>query len=549
MKNLGVADNKGRQAILDLVRFHTSGGKIWLGEQRMLLFQLAEFTALRTELISLLGMERAKGFMLRLGYQAGLQDAIIAKDIGLENITDAFLIGPQLHALKGMTNFDPIKIEINADNGTFYAEVEWVDSFEVEAGLGSEHESCACWMLQGYAYSYSSKMCGQEIIFKEVSCRGCGAERCMTIGKPAHQWEDAEDFRKYFITSSLVDELEELKAKLDGFERKEAHCYGIGESLNYRKVCKDLDKAVNSKVTVLLEGETGVGKEVVARSLHERSQRSSNSFVAVNCAAIPSELIEAELFGVEKGAYTGATHSRMGRFERANGGTLFLDEVAELSSRAQAALLRVLQENEYERVGDNRTRSLDVRIIAATNEDLSEAVKQKKFRADLYFRLNVFSVKIPPLRERRQDIPLLANYFLEKYEKQYHRKQSGFSDKALNMLGKYSWPGNIRELENVIERGVIVSDNHVQICVEHLFPQLPVENFDGLNGDGSLCCAEPSQESKLWAKRVLEAGLSLSDLETAMIQQAMLLSENNITHAADRLGITRPALAYRLKQK
>ena len=174
-----------------------------------------------------------------------------------------------------------------------------------------------------------------------------------------------------------------------------------------------IDKAAKGKVSVLLLGETGVGKEVIARSVHLSSERAEQPFVAVNCAAIPPDLIEAELFGVEKGAYTGANQSRQGRFERAHGGTIFLDEVVELSPRAQATLLRVLQEGELERVGDNRTRSIDVRVIAATNESLAEAVQNGRFRADLYYRLNVFPVKIPPLRERLEDLPLLAEHFLK----------------------------------------------------------------------------------------------------------------------------------------
>ena len=413
--------------LTEQIRFQSAEGKIWLSEQRMLLMDLSALAAFRRELVNTMGIERAKGFFLRLGYQSGLRDSELARKLRPHcSELDIFLAGPQLHSLKGMVKAVPLEIEIDQENGNFYGEVEWIDSFEVEicqTELGKMSEP-ACWALLGYACAYTSSFMGREVIFREVSCRGCGDERCVIVGKPAEQWDDAEDFSRYFKADPIVEELYNLQAQVNSLrsslEKQEGQYYGIGQSPSYNKVCKMIDKAAQGRVSVLLLGETGVGKEVIARSVHLRSERAEKPFIAVNCAAIPPDLIEAELFGVEKGAYTGANQSRAGRFERANGGTIFLDEVVELTARAQATLLRVLQEGELERVGDSQTRKIDVRIIAATNESLEEAVNEGRFRADLFYRLNVFPVKIPPLRERLEDLPLLVEHFLNCSPRQYH---------------------------------------------------------------------------------------------------------------------------------
>jgi transcriptional regulator with GAF, ATPase, and Fis domain len=211
--------------------------------------------------------------------------------------------------------------------------------------------------------------------------------------------------------------------------------------------------------TVLITGETGTGKELIARAIHKRSKRSSRAFVGVNCAAIPRDLIASELFGHEKGAFTGATHRRLGRFESAHGGTLFLDEVGELPLETQVTLLRVLQEREFQRVGGNEPVKIDVRVVAATNRDLRAAIVDGRFREDLFYRLNVFPIEIPPLRERREDIPLLVQYFVERYASKSGKKIVGISKRSMDLLQSYRWPGNIRELQNVVERSVILSDS------------------------------------------------------------------------------------------
>jgi transcriptional regulator with GAF, ATPase, and Fis domain len=233
----------------------------------------------------------------------------------------------------------------------------------------------------------------------------------------------------------------------------------VGSSPALQVVLSRVAKVAPTDSTVLITGETGTGKELIARAVHKRSQRASRAFVSVNCAAIPRDLIASELFGHEKGAFTGATQRRLGRFESADGGTIFLDEIGELPAEMQIALLRVLQEREFQRVGGNESIKTDVRVVAATNRDLQAAISDGRFRDDLFYRLNVFPIEVPALRERREDIPLLVEYFVDRYASQAGKKITGISKKSMDLLRSYKWPGNIRELQNVIERSVIISDS------------------------------------------------------------------------------------------
>ena len=233
----------------------------------------------------------------------------------------------------------------------------------------------------------------------------------------------------------------------------------VGRSSALRQVLQLVDMVAASDATVLLLGETGTGKELIARALHERSQRHNQPFVTVNCAAIPGSLFESELFGHERGAFTGANMQRAGRLELADRGTLFLDEVGDMPLELQPKLLRTLQEHTYERLGSARTKSVDVRLVAATNCDLEQLVEEKQFRSDLYYRLNVFPIQVPPLRERREDIPLLVEHFTQKYAGRMNKQIDTIPESAIQKLQRWSWPGNVRELENLIERSVILSCN------------------------------------------------------------------------------------------
>ncbi len=528
--------------IQNLLRLDSKEGRIWMGEERMILLRSSEMRALRKELIETLGMDRAKGLLIRMGYVAGLQDAHTAARLRPDaSPFDAFSVGPQAHMITGQTKVRPIKMSLDADSGDFHGIFEWENSFEVEVFLSEYGVSFepVCWSQIGYASGFTSGFMGRRILFREQSCAGCGESHCLIEGRPIEQWNDAEDLLRYYEPDNIADRLFELQSQVTCLREtlSEEESFGdlVGCSPKFLRVRELLAKAAESRVTVLLLGETGVGKDMFAKALHKGSPRASEPFVAVNCAAISRDLMEAELFGVEKGAFTGADQSRPGRFERAHGGTLFLDEVGELSPQAQAALLRVLQEGELERVGDTQTRSVDVRLVAATNEDLSLAVAEGRFRADLLYRLNVYSVTVPPLRERIDDLAELVPHLIDKYGALHGKTVRGTSSRAMEMLRSYEWPGNIRELSNVIERGIILARPGADIEVPDLFPNLGEgDGEDGLDGP---------------VDQVLEKGIGLPEWEEAMIDRALALSDGNVSAAAKRLKISRATLDYRLKKR
>jgi formate hydrogenlyase transcriptional activator len=276
----------------------------------------------------------------------------------------------------------------------------------------------------------------------------------------------------------------------------------VGSSPAVKEVLARVSKVAPTDATVLLLGETGTGKELIARAIHKRSQRAARAFVTVNCAAIPQTLIGSELFGHEKGAFTGALQRRMGRFELAERGTIFLDEIGELPADMQSALLRVLQEREFERVGGTQTIRADVRVIAATNRDLHAALIDKTFRSDLFYRLHVFPIEIRPLRERKEDIPLLVEYFIDRYASKMGKRIRSIKQNSLDLLRSYFWPGNIRELQNVIERAVIVADSEV-LSIDESW--LSSKSAAAAPASGGLSKIPPDQE-----KKVIEAALAES---------------------------------------
>jgi transcriptional regulator with GAF, ATPase, and Fis domain len=277
----------------------------------------------------------------------------------------------------------------------------------------------------------------------------------------------------------------------------------VGTSASLKRVLSLVSKVAPTDSTVLITGETGTGKELVARAIHRRSRRSSRAFVSVNCAAIPRDLIASELFGHEKGSFTGAVQRRLGRFELAEGGTIFLDEVGELPMGTQIALLRVLQEHEFERVGGTRSIQTNVRVVAATNRNLQAAITAGTFRSDLFYRLNVFPIEMPPLRERREDIPLLVEYFIDFCARNIGKNIRGIEKNSLDLLQSYPWPGNIRELQNVIERSVIMCETENFSVGGTWLPQQRVASES--KGQSDLCQELAAQE-----KEMIEAALSES---------------------------------------
>jgi DNA-binding NtrC family response regulator len=543
-----------------MLRFSADTGFIWLGEQRMVLLHTAALSALRKELIESVGTEQARRILTRMGFASGQRDAELARKLrGTGTTIESFVIGPQLHTLEGCVHTEAVRLEVDVEAGHFYAEFLWDHAWEAEVHLQEfgEAEHPVCWMQVGYASGFTSAFMGRFIPFREVECTASGAPRCRIIGKPVEEWPDAEEFTPYFEADSIVGKLLELREQVEAM-RQSLACPRripdlIGRSSGFQHAYDLVVKAASTTVTVLLLGETGVGKERFARALHDMSRRQDAPFVAVNCAALPDELIESELFGVEKGAFTGAHASRAGKFERADGGTLFLDEVGELPLSAQAKLLRVLQEGEVERLGGEQTRKINVRLVAATNVDLHEAVEAGRFRRDLFYRLNVYPVTIPPLRERVADIPPLAEAMIERFCSLHDKRVAGITDKAKRALMAQRWPGNVRELQNVLERGVILAPQNGWIEEEHLFASnLPAAPQSGVGEDGRLeepAAHHPATDAGGLQDAVLDAGVGLDGFEQALLRRAVERANGNLAAAARLLGITRPQLNYRLKKQ
>jgi formate hydrogenlyase transcriptional activator len=332
--------------------------------------------------------------------------------------------------------------------------------------LESERETSS--EERAYGHGFRS-LCALPVT---VRGRRIGAITVGSLAKNQYTEDDAEFLREIANQIAIAvdnmrshEETEALKARFQAEtvylqeEIKTEHNFEeiIGQSAPLRLLLHNLEQVAPTEATVLIQGETGTGKELLARAVHDRSRRKDRPLVKVNCGSIPAGLVESELFGHERGAFTGATQRRVGRFELAHGGTIFLDEVTELPIDTQVKLLRVLQEGEFERVGSNQTIKVDVRVIAATNRDLREIVKNGSFRSDLFYRLNVFPLTVPALRERRDDIPLLVNFFLSKFGKKLGREVRGVSQKSMDSLIRYDWPGNVRELQNIVERAVVLA--------------------------------------------------------------------------------------------
>jgi len=364
--------------------------------------------------------------------------------------------------------------------------------------------------------------CKERLFDEEKSCPKCNMYLDFTS-------PDIIKILKDFKIGKVIERLtgtEKEKIERGLEENKEM----IGTSEAMKKVFQLIRKFAPTDYPVLIIGETGTGKELTARAIHERSNRADKPFVVVNCAAIPHDLLEAELFGYEKGAFTGADKKRIGKIEYANGGTLFLDEIGDMPYDLQSKILRFLQEYTFERIGSNETKTADVRIIAATNVDLDQAVKEGKFRRDLYYRLSVLTIKLPPLRDRGEDPVIMAKYFVERYSKELGKNIKGLTADALEVIRDHPWPGNVRELINTIRKAVVLTDKEF-IDVEDL--DLKVKCNPQGSGNG---------EDILNLKRNIE------DLERRLLKEAFILAKGNISKVAKMLGISRPKV-YKLMEK
>ena len=307
-----------------------------------------------------------------------------------------------------------------------------------------------------------------------------------------------------------------------------------GKSAAIKKVLNAVSRVAPTDSTVLITGETGTGKELMAQAIHRMSKRAENSFVAINCSALPENLLESEMFGYRKGSFTGAQADKKGLIEEANHGTFFLDEIGEMNINLQAKILRVLDDSKVRRVGDNDSRKVDVRIIAATNKNLWKEIQAGRFREDLFFRLNVIMINVPPLRERKEDIPILIRFFLEKYNKEQNKDIIRISDEALSLLMNYSYPGNVRELENIIKHAVVFADKNT-IAKQDLPDSIPspiLLSSGAVSGD-----------------KLLKSGgfFKISELEKQLIVETLAMTGNNHTVAAKHLGISRSTLWRKMK--
>ncbi|WP_426409973.1 sigma 54-interacting transcriptional regulator [Bradyrhizobium ganzhouense] len=550
----------------ECLSFSPGDGRIWLDEQRMMLVHCASMGTLRHEMIETIGTERTRAMLTRVGFASGVRDAeLIQKRWPNSHPSIVFAAGPRLHSLEGVVKVVPVRFDFDIGAGSFYGEFLWHDSSEDEEhirryGIGSEP---VCWMQLGYASGYATAFMGKMIIYREVECRAMGAPHCRNVGKPAGEWDNSEEDLRYFnadlfAQSRLVGNTAAVApARRNTHKSTEDPVQLVGASGSFNVVRHLVDRVASTDATVLFIGESGVGKEIFARTLHRVSKRSTRPFIALNCAAIPENLIESELFGVEKGAFTGATASRPGRFERANSGTLFLDEVGSLSMVAQGKLLRAVQEREVERVGGTKTIPVNVRIVAASNRDLREEVKAGRFREDLFFRLNVFPINIPPLRERRDDIPLLMEAFANRYCELHGKQVTGFTQRAVEALLRYDFPGNIRELQNILERAVILTPDGFPVDVSHLSLGETKPQFEGLSlgAAGRLTLETAIGSARAPAEKLAGPGISstgtfsFADHEAQIYLAALEATRGNVSAAAKSIGLSRAQLAYRLKRQ
>jgi transcriptional regulator with PAS, ATPase and Fis domain len=408
-----------------------------------------------------------------------------------------------------------------------------------------------CWSLVGYASGYASACLGQEIYFREAACLGQGARQCRVVGRDAAAWDDADlrALRADFQGADLKEEVErlhlavrkqaqELARRERALERRERELNLLRErvarhaearrfvarSPAMQEVLELAAQVAPLDTTVLVYGESGTGKEFVVRMLHEQSGRASGPFVSVNCAALTETLLESELFGHVRGAFTGAIRDKPGLFEVASHGTLFLDELGEVAPSVQAKLLRALQEREIRRVGGERNITVNTRVVAATNRDLRAAVQAGAFREDLYFRLGAFVITIPPLRDRRDDIPLLAHEFVQRSAARMSKEVRSISADAMTLLVRYHWPGNVRELEHAIERAVILARG-ATVGVRDLPPEI-AEGRGGLRAPDTL---------------------DLKVNEERLIRQALDRFKGNRKRAAEALNISPVTLWRKIK--
>lgn len=513
----------------NLLSFNPRGGVMHFMGHRVIMLDAVVLGALRGELVKTLGVSVARNIFTRLGYNHGWLTAHNL-DSQFPHLLQEPMCGPILHAIQGIATFKEMKIDGHYLNSHFT--VRWEDSYEAEQHklqLGMANEP-VCWSLTGFVSGYVSRMHGREIYCIESKCVGKGDAFCFAESRPKESWGKIIDDHLFFFQEKTLDGM--LKDVTEKLRRSEKRLWQLNKILETNihpsgiiASSKPMEQALNlaeraAKVdsSVVITGESGVGKELIARLIHDGSSRAGRPFVAVNCSAITETLLESEFFGHVKGAFTGAHNDREGLFEAANGGTIFLDEIGDMPLGMQAKLLRVLQEKEVRRVGDNKSRPFDVKVIAATNRNLEEDVETGRFRRDLYYRLCVVGLEIPPLRERKEDILPLARFFIDKVTKRTGHPVTGFAPDAVDLLLLYDWPGNVRELQNVVERSaVFCTGNLIQVqelpdalrkCVPSSHAQDEVRPIEEMERVLILAALEKTKGNKRLAAKKLNIGVT-----------------------------------------
>jgi len=529
----------------ELLDFDPKGGIIRFAGDRALLFNTVALGLLRRELVETLGLVPARGILTRFGYAHGWRTAeALRTQFEWDSEHEWQLAGGRVHQLQGFLLYEPVP-RTPGDTPTAFAQAIWRESYEAQehlAQLGPSTEP-VCWTLAGYASGYLSRVAGRRILCFEEKCVAKGDAYCLMVGRPEEEWENGQTSdRRFFDRMCLDDALNVVTERLKHTEQQlavrkhqlarvkvEEQVTGIvAKSERMLRVIDEARRVARVDSSVLITGESGSGKEALATFIHEESARAARPFVAINCAAVPEALIESELFGHVRGSFTGATQDRVGLFESANGGTLLLDEVGDLPLAVQVKLLRVLQEREFRRVGENRTRHVDVRLLAATHRDLAGEVAAGRFRQDLYYRLRVIEIRIPPLRERRDDILPIARQVLAETALRMKLPVSGFTPAAADQLLRWGWPGNVRELQNVVERALVLARG-TRVELE----DLPDEVRNATPGIG--------------APGIAPAARTLADVERAHILSVLESVDGNRTKAAAILDIGSATLFRKLK--
>ncbi|MEW6321485.1 MAG: sigma 54-interacting transcriptional regulator [Acidobacteriota bacterium] len=527
----------------ELLAFEPSGGILRFASERALLIDAVAMGILRTELIETLGMTGARALLTRFGYAHGWRTAeTLKRGFPWDSDDEWRKAGGRLHTLQGLVRVEPAAADAAVGGRPQpVGNSVWHDSYEAEQHLlhlGRADEP-VCWTLTGFASGYLSRAYGRDIYCLEERCRGKGDAVCRLVGRPVEEWgEDIAAhlpfYRSACLDAALAQATDELK-KVERRLRSRRQALGtpdaarvsgmVVQSAEMRQVVELARRVAQVDSTVLITGESGVGKERIARLIHHESARAAGPFVAVNCGAVPETLLESELFGHARGAFTGATQDRPGLFEAAHGGTLLLDEIGEVPPAVQVKLLRVIQEREVRRVGENRGRPVNVRLLAATNRDLTAEIHAARFRQDLYYRLRVVEIRVPALRERRDDILPLARAFLEATAARMRRKVTGFTPAAAQQMLRYAWPGNVRELENAIERATVLATRS-RIDVGDLPPEVRLAVPDAF---------APGEAR------------TLAEVERDYIQAVLRAAGGNRTKAAATLGIGAATLYRKLK--